>query len=594
MKSLNPYCFSLIAVLTLVVSPARADYHYVSHDGTNEYPYTSWETAAHLIIEASGAADPYDTVFIAAGDYSELIYMPPEDTCLTFIGAGTDSTHLWTNEPTNLWLARDNTTVLDIWFEHQNTRACFGAYIGASLIVKRCKFTGGVGILGWGDSTIVENCEFYEGYGAVDYPFTEKLVFSNNIVHNTTVGGDVVLLGGCRIGMVENNIFVIDVYNENWVYQQSWFNDTLIIRNNYIDNFLEGILTWSSLIGSEISNNTIRNIYNDNMYFDIGIEGTDIRDSTDIAIYNNVITESGTGIAIYYDEITNDHFDLRYNSFWGNVHNDIFVNIWVNVDTVGNFNAYPMFISDTDPHLQAFSPLIDAGDPDILDVDGSRSDIGVFGGPGGSSYDYQDLPPAIADSLSASVDADTIFIGWRMNQEADFNYYRLYRDTVSGFEPSVFNLIAEPETSFYADIYTEIGDYYYRIAALDNQDNVSEYSEELAVILTDIEAVSGVETPEITAIQTNYPNPFNSQTTIVYRVANLGPTPAQINIDIYDVMGRKVRCLVDARMEVGTHRVIWDGKNDSDLECPSGVYFAGIVQWNIDYLKEHRKLVLVR
>jgi hypothetical protein len=43
--------------------------------------------------------------------------------------------------------------------------------------------------------------------------------------------------------------------------------------------------------------------------------------------------------------------------------------------------------------LQMFSPLIDAGDPNILDVDGSRSDVGLYGGPYGQSYEYKDLPP---------------------------------------------------------------------------------------------------------------------------------------------------------------------------------------------------------
>ena len=48
-----------------------------------------------------------------------------------------------------------------------------------------------------------------------------------------------------------------------------------------------------------------------------------------------------------------------------------------------------MFVKDTIPtangnydfHLQKYSPAIDKGDPTILDVDGSRSDIGMFGGP---------------------------------------------------------------------------------------------------------------------------------------------------------------------------------------------------------------------
>jgi hypothetical protein len=111
-------------------------------------------------------------------------------------------------------------------------------------------------------------------------------------------------------------------------------------------------------------------------------------------------------------------------------------------------------------------------------------------------------------------------------------------------------MIAEPETSYYADTdWTPDHDYYYRISAVDNQDNMSDYSEELAVIITSTWGQPGVERPRITAITSSYPNPFNSQTTIVYYVADIGPIPAQINIDIYDILGRKVRTLVDAESE---------------------------------------------
>jgi len=245
--------------------------------------------------------------------------------------------------------------------------------------------------------------------------------------------------------------------------------------------------------------------------------------------------------------------------------------------------------------LQAYSPLIDAGDPAILDVDGSRSDIGVYGGPGGESYQYPDLPPAVPDSLSAAVSGDSITLSWRFNTEADFNRYYLHRDTISGFEPTVFNLLAEPDTSYYVDTDWMPGhNYYYLIAAIDNQDNISDYSEELAVILTGIEPFPGAEVPFITAIETSYPNPFNSVTTIIYKVANLGPVPAQINIDIYDILGREVRNLVDERKEIGVHRAIWDGRDNLGVELPSGVYFARIEQWGVNVGGKPRKLILMK
>jgi hypothetical protein len=50
----------------------------------------------------------------------------------------------------------------------------------------------------------------------------------------------------------------------------------------------------------------------------------------------------------------------------------------------GNINADPLFVDAAagDYHLQAVSPCIDTGDPYALDADGTRSDMGVFGGEG--------------------------------------------------------------------------------------------------------------------------------------------------------------------------------------------------------------------
>ena len=56
---------------------------------------------------------------------------------------------------------------------------------------------------------------------------------------------------------------------------------------------------------------------------------------------------------------------------------------------------------------------------DILDVDGSRSDIGLYGGPLGERYSYQDLAPRPPRNLSAVVDSEYITIYWNPNVLSD-------------------------------------------------------------------------------------------------------------------------------------------------------------------------------
>jgi hypothetical protein len=67
----------------------------------------------------------------------------------------------------------------------------------------------------------------------------------------------------------------------------------------------------------------------------------------------------------------------------------------------------------------------------------------------------------------------------------------------------------------------------------------------------------------------NYPNPFNSNTTIRFEL----PEPADVEIVIYDILGRKVITLDSEKMSAGTHSRIWNGRNQLGQTVSSGVYF---------------------
>jgi hypothetical protein len=66
----------------------------------------------------------------------------------------------------------------------------------------------------------------------------------------------------------------------------------------------------------------------------------------------------------------------------------------------------------------------------------------------------------------------------------------------------------------------------------------------------------------------NYPNPFNPTTIIRYEL----PEPVHVKLVIYDIVGRKIRTLVDAVEPAGFRQVIWDGANEAGARVPSGSY----------------------
>ena len=87
-----------------------------------------------------------------------------------------------------------------------------------------------------------------------------------------------------------------------------------------------------------------------------------------------------------------------------------------------------------------------------------------------------------------------------------------------------------------------------------------------------------IKTPGEYFLIYNYPNPFNSATTIKVDVIIPG---LFLELNIYDLLGRKVKTLFSGRLNQGTHIFPWNGKNDEGLDLSSGVYFYFLKSRNI-------------
>ncbi len=83
---------------------------------------------------------------------------------------------------------------------------------------------------------------------------------------------------------------------------------------------------------------------------------------------------------------------------------------------------------------------------------------------------------------------------------------------------------------------------------------------------------SGIDLPEgvpgFFALHQNYPNPFNPVTNIRFDIPEL----SFARMDIYNLLGQRVRTLFHGAIEPGYHLAQWDGKNDMGEELPSGIY----------------------
>jgi hypothetical protein len=77
--------------------------------------------------------------------------------------------------------------------------------------------------------------------------------------------------------------------------------------------------------------------------------------------------------------------------------------------------------------------------------------------------------------------------------------------------------------------------------------------------------------PQQFALHQNFPNPFNPETTIQFDLPR--ETQGQVEINVYDLSGRRLRQLLSAQMSAASHRVVWNGKDDNGQPVNSGVYF---------------------
>ena len=93
--------------------------------------------------------------------------------------------------------------------------------------------------------------------------------------------------------------------------------------------------------------------------------------------------------------------------------------------------------------------------------------------------------------------------------------------------------------------------------------------------------------PSNYALDENYPNPFNPTTKIAYQL----PRQGNVRIEIYNMLGQKVRMLLSEHKEPGVYHAIWDGRNDSGAQVSSGIYLYRMVAG--DYVKV-RKMILMK
>lgn len=543
-----------------------AEVRYVSHNGSNTPPYLTWETAAELIMSAINISSYGDTIYVARGTYEEQVIMIPG---LTLIGAGMDSSVISFQE-------------LDI-AAITVTSSC--VFKGFKIILPDT--IGSIAVDVTGDGSEIADNYILNAARGIRINDVDSRVYGNLMKNIYTVGIDILnsnsvirkniidvgqghpMAGTVGIyieafdfndmSVIDSNIIYIDksfgifkssraksLIKNNFIYAYPATGiiiincDSVMIYNNLIYAGEQGI---TSLAGD------FSRIYNNYIY---GPVTTGITGSSDDTLKNNVITDAELGI----DKDVPVAPIVKYNDLWRT--DSLYAGF--TVDST-NHNVNPMIVNEDpsqgklDFHLQKYSPLIDAGDPDVLDKDGTRSDIGLYGGPYGEVYTYNDLAPRPPHNVTASIDDGFVKLLWDKNTEADLSYYRVYRDTLNNFIYDSTKIVGETQdTVFFDDPPPFNGEknYYYLITAVDNQGNQSQPGEEVSILVTGLKDQPPVSA-ESYKLLCNYPNPFNPSTIIPYRLKEAG----YVKLYVYDIKGELVKVLVNQWQNKGYHEVLF-------------------------------------
>jgi len=561
--------FLLIILATSCFFLVRATDYYVNatvgnntNDGSSVSP---WKTITYGLGQITGTGH---TLYVAAGTYNptlgETFPILMKDG-VSLVGAGIDISIIDANSTNTVIRCvsiLDSITKIEgftIRDGYNTTSSGGGIYISAGSVLKimNNKITdnhtdvscdGGGIYVNNSSPTILNNIVSENSSGQADgggiyIENGSPLIMGNNITLNSSdYDGAVYIYGSSSSPRIVNNIISMNTKGGIECYEAG---NPRIINNTIFGNtgsggnlYGYGIRITSS--SPDIINNTI----SDNIK-----EGIYISSGTPDSIFNNIFSLNG-GYGIYENGTTIDPGKVWYNLFYANgsgLYRDEGTTDYYTAGTLNtgvaecenNIDGDPMFVDriNGDYKLRQGSPAIDAGDPSsqFNDPDGSRNDIGAFA---------FDKPPAIPQNLSATAGAGEVTLRWNPNIEPDLDQYNIYRDLLSPATTLVDSVIStSPPDTFYVDTGLIIGqDYFYRITALDTEQNESDFSDEISAVIpfdlyTDSLALVALYDSTDGANWTNNTNWLTGPVSTWYGVTVSGNRVTQIDLKNNNLVG---------------------------------------------------------
>lgn len=213
--------------------------------------------------------------------------------------------------------------------------------------------------------------------------------------------------------------------------------------------------------------------------------------------------------------------------------------------------------------------------------------------------DQNDIPlPIELASFEGIQKGKAVQLNWATHSEVNNRGFRIYRSEnpkdefykIADFE-SHSELLGNGNSSNllsyeFLDRKVEYGNnYFYQLADVDLS-NVETIQEEIVEIRLEAPEDEIFEKFEYELAQ-NFPNPFNPETSISYTLQREN----FVSLEVYNLLGKKVKSLVSVKQKAGKHSAIWDGTDGNGKIVSSGIYYYKIQAGNFT---QNRKMVFLK
>jgi len=465
-------------------------------------------------------------------------------------------------------------------------------------------FEDGSSVVTWTDRRTRNNQVFFQRYDSDGNPL------GNNIHAQNSSGSKY----DAKVSKLSNQNFVVmwreyyrGINNQNEIVAQKYFKTCEALGEKIIVSSNDLVGNARELDGSSNSNGEFA------VSFRKQINGFDRIyaqkfDSDGVPVSDNILVSKDTTTSFYKPKIALDslgNFAVTYYGYNENNNYDIFLHRY---NTVGVEIDSALIVNDEIPISSQYNPDISInnnGECIIIWFD-YRAPIGVYFQKYlniGSKdlFEKVDSNIAVADysisycSPTVSLGKDGEFVISWPEQNTNYNdlKFRIFNSDQTPLTEILYVTESQERDQINQDIYFS-NDQIFNVwqdnrekgVGYDIWTNVFDYQDFITAV-----DESSVELPNEFVLNQNYPNPFNPTTTIKYSIPNvvklspdLSLQPTQLHI--YDILGRKVKTLINKQQSPGNYEVTFDAS-----ELSSGIYFYTL---NTGEFVQTKKMMLLK